>query len=66
MRGLSIRNEVLLYKLLIRPMMDDAFPIWRPAVRTHVERLQMFQSKGHRIAAGAPWYIDNRQSHEYL
>jgi hypothetical protein len=29
--GLSIRNGVLLYRQLIRPMMDYACPVWRSA-----------------------------------
>jgi hypothetical protein len=35
--GLSIRNGVLLYKQLIRPVMDYACPIWRCAARIYVE-----------------------------
>jgi len=33
---LSVRNGVLLYKQLIRPMMNFACPAWRSAARTHV------------------------------
>jgi hypothetical protein len=43
-RNLSIRNGVLLYKQLIRPMMDYACPIWRSAARSHVRKLQILQS----------------------
>ena len=32
---LSIRNGVLLYKQLIRPLKDYACPAWRSAARTH-------------------------------
>jgi hypothetical protein len=35
--GLSVRNGVLLYRQLIRPVMDYPCPIWRSAVRTHVQ-----------------------------
>ena len=42
---LSIRNGVLLYKQLIRPLMDYACPGWSSAARTHVRRLQVLQSK---------------------
>jgi hypothetical protein len=38
--GLSVRNRVLLYKQLIRPMMDYVCPAWTSAARTHVRRLQ--------------------------
>jgi hypothetical protein len=51
------RNGVLLYKQLIRPMMDYACPIWRCAARSYFEQLQALQSKCLRIATGAPWYI---------
>jgi len=63
---LSIRNGVLLYKQLIRPMMDYACPAWRSATRCHVRRLQVLQSKCLRLATGAPWYVSNRQMHEDL
>jgi hypothetical protein len=48
------------------PMMAYAFHVWRSAVRTHVRRLQVLQSKCLRLATGAPWYVSNRQIHEDL
>ena len=60
---LSIRNGVLLYKQLIRPI-DYAYPAWRSAARTHVWMLQVLQSKCLRLVTGAPWYLSNRQIHE--
>ena len=63
---LSIRNRVLLYKLLIRPIMDYACPAWKSAARTHVRRLQVLQSNCLRLATGVPWYVSNRQIHEDL
>ena len=38
---LFIRNGVLLYKQLIRPLMDYACPAWRSATPRHVRRLQV-------------------------
>ena len=35
-RDLSVRNGVLIYKQLIRPVMDYACPAWRSAPRSHV------------------------------
>jgi hypothetical protein len=64
--GLSIKNGVLLYKQLIRPVMDYACPIWRSAAHTHVRKLQVLQSKCLRIATNAPWYVNNRQIHDDL
>ena len=63
---LSVRNGVLLYKQLIRPVMDYACPAWRSAARTHIRRLQVLQSKCLRLASGAPWYVRNKQIHEDL
>jgi hypothetical protein len=63
---LSIRNGVLLYKQVIRPLMDYACPVWRSAVRSHVRRLQVLQFKCLRLITGAPWYLRNRQIHEDL
>ena len=61
---LSIINGVLLYKQLIRPLMDYACPAWRSATRTHVRKLQVLQPKCPRLFTGAPWYISKRQIHE--
>jgi hypothetical protein len=38
--GLSIRKGVLLYKQLIRPMMDYACPIWRCAASRYIKHVQ--------------------------
>jgi len=63
---LSVRNGVLLYKHLIRPLMDYACPAWRSAARSHVRRLQVLQSKCFCLTTDAPWYVSNRQIHEDL
>ena len=63
---LSVRNGVLLFKQLIRPMLEYACPAWRSAARTHVRRIQGLQSKCLRLATGAPSYVSNRQIHEDL
>jgi len=51
---LFVMYGVLLYKMLIRPMMDYACTAWRSAARTLVRRLQVLQPKFLRIATGAP------------
>jgi hypothetical protein len=63
---LSVLNGGLLYKRLIRPMIDYACPAWRPAARTHVRKLKMLQFKCLRFAIGTPWYVSNSQIHEDL
>jgi len=63
---LSVWNGVLLYKQLIRPLMDYASPACSSAARSHVRKLQVLQSKCLLLATGAPWYVSNRQIHEDL
>jgi len=65
-RDLSVRNGVLIFKQLIRPMTDYALSAWRSAARFHIRRLQVLQSKCLRLATGASWYVRNRQLHEVL
>jgi hypothetical protein len=47
--NLSIRNNVLLYKQLICPMLVYACSVWRSAARSHIKKLQVLQSKYLRI-----------------
>ena len=63
---LSIRNGVLLYKQLVRPMRDYACPAWRSAARTQVGTLEVLQFECLRLLTGAHWYLSNRQIHEDL
>jgi hypothetical protein len=63
---LSVRNGVLLYKELIRPMIDYACTPWRSAVRTNVRRLQVLQSKCLCLATGAPWYVTGRYTRIWM
>jgi hypothetical protein len=64
--ALPIRNGVLLYKQLIRPMMDYACPIGRAAARSHIKNLQVLQSKCLRSATNSPWYVGTKQLHDDL
>ena len=45
--GISIRNGVLLFRQLIRPMMDYACPLWSFAARSHSRKLQVLQVSSH-------------------
>ena len=44
----------------------SACPVWRSAARSHIRNMQALQSKCFRIAASEPWYIANKQIHDYL
>jgi hypothetical protein len=63
---LCVRNGVLLYKQLIRPIMDYACLAWRSAARIHIRRLQLLQSKCLPLPTGGTWYVSNRQIHDDL
>jgi len=63
---LSVRKGVLLYKQLIRLMMDYAFPAWRSAARSHVRRLQVLKSKCLSLATGVPWYVTGRYTRTWV
>jgi hypothetical protein len=62
--GLSIGNGVLLYKQLIRPMMDYACPVWGSAAPSHIKKLKALQYKYLQTATNAPWYSGNTQIHD--
>jgi hypothetical protein len=47
-------------------MMDYACPARRSAVRSHLRKLQVVQSKCLCLVTGALWYVSNRQIHEDL
>jgi hypothetical protein len=64
--SLCIRNGVLLYKQLIRPMMNYACPVWRSAAHSHIQKLQILQSTCLCIATNSPWYTGNKQIHDDL
>lgn len=64
--GPSVRNEVLLYKQLMRPMMNYTYPIWRFAAHTHGRKLLVLQSKCLCIDTGARWCTGNRQFRKNL
>jgi len=63
---LPIRNGVVLYKQVTRPLTDYACFAWRSAARTHVRRQQVLQSKCLRLVTGAHLYRSNRQIYEDL
>jgi hypothetical protein len=63
---LSVTNGVLLYKQLIRPMMNYACHAWRSAARSHVRKLQVLQSKCHRLATGAPSYVTGKYTRTWV
>ena len=64
--GLSVRNGVLLYKQLIRPMMDYACPAWRSAGRSHVRSYRCYNPSVFASLLVPHWNVSNRHIHEDL
>lgn len=60
---LSIRNKLLIYKAIIRPIMTYSSPAWSHAPRSHINKLQIVQNKFLRTAFAAPWFVRNVQLH---
>ncbi|GFU09285.1 RNA-directed DNA polymerase from mobile element jockey [Trichonephila clavipes] len=61
---LALRQKVLLYKAILRPIMMYASPIWAAAAVTHPKRLHNFQNIQLRRAANAPWFVRNEVLHK--
>ena len=56
----------MLYRQLIRPIVDNACLICRSTARTHVRKVQVLKSKCLRVAMSASWYICSSQIREDL
>ena len=65
-RDLSVRNGVVLYKGLVRLMMEYLCTACRSGARTHIRRLQVLQSKCLRLATVEPSYVSGSHIHEDL
>ncbi|GFW96762.1 RNA-directed DNA polymerase from mobile element jockey [Trichonephila clavipes] len=63
---LALRQKILLYKAILRPIMLYASPIWAAAAVTHLKRLHTFQNIQLRRAANAPWFVRNEVLHKDL
>lgn len=59
--NLNIRNKLLLYTSIIRPMMTHGAPVWAFAAKTNKYKMAVLQNKVLRIITNAPWFIRNSQ-----
>ena len=62
---LSIFNNILLYKCVLKPVSTYGIQLWGCAKPSHTQILR-FQSKLLRTLANAPWYVSNLQLHTDL
>lgn len=64
--NLSIKNKILFYKIVLRPILLYASPVWGSAAKTHFKRLQTFQNKTLQAIQKAPWYFSTSTCHTNL
>ncbi|KAI4474511.1 hypothetical protein M0804_014816 [Polistes exclamans] len=56
---LSIKNKLLIYKTIIKPIWTYGLPLWGIAAKSHITKLEVQQSITLRTIVNAPWYIHN-------
>ncbi|GBN41845.1 RNA-directed DNA polymerase from mobile element jockey [Araneus ventricosus] len=59
---LSLKNMLLLYKTILRPIMTYASPVWGAAAKTHIQKLESTQNIVARQITNAHRYIRNREN----
>lgn len=63
---LSLKNKLLVYKVILKPVWTYGIQLWGTASSSNIEILQRFQSKVLRTLTGAPWYVSNLTLHRDL
>ncbi|GLV33471.1 hypothetical protein CBL_20208 [Carabus blaptoides fortunei] len=59
-------NKRRLYKMIIRPQMLNASPVWGSAAPSNIKMIQSKQSRILRNIANAPWYVKTANIHSDL
>jgi len=57
---LSLENELLLYKAIIKPIWTYGIELWGCSSKSNVNIIRRFQSKTLRLIADAPRYVSNQ------
>jgi hypothetical protein len=60
---LSVHNELLLHKQVLKPMWTYDIQLWGWAATSNMDKIQIFQNKVLRGIADAPWYYSNDHLH---
>jgi hypothetical protein len=63
---LSIENQLLIYKTILKPIWAYGVPLWGKASNSNIEILQRYQNKVLRAIVSAPWYVPNKVTHADL
>ena len=62
--SLSTSNKILIYKMLLRPIITYAAPVWCNIAKTNLMHLQRFQNKQLRLILNADRYTRIIELHE--
>ncbi|XP_070066455.1 RNA-directed DNA polymerase from mobile element jockey isoform X5 [Drosophila virilis] len=57
---LSLRNKVLIYKVILAPVWRYGLQVYGIAAKTHLNKIRIIQAKTLRKITGAEWYIRTR------
>jgi hypothetical protein len=63
---LSLRNKIIIYKVILKPVWTYGIELWGCAKPSNTKILQNYQSKLLRTIAQAPWYVTNQTLHNDL
>lgn len=56
---LSLKNKLLLYNQILRPVWLYGCQIWGCASTSNINKVESFQAKVLRTIIGAPWFVKN-------
>lgn len=63
---INLKNKLLLYKLLLKPIWTYGIQLWGAAKPSNLNKIQVFQSKCLRQITKAPYYVSNDTLHRDL
>ena len=63
---LKLKQKLNTYTYLLKPIWTYSSQIYGIAKKTHLQKLQTFQSKLLRLITKAPWYVTNKTLHTDL
>jgi hypothetical protein len=64
--ALSIRNKLMLYKQILKPVWTYGIQLWGCMKQSNTDIIQLFQNKVFRNITDATWYIRNSDLHRDL
>jgi uncharacterized protein YeeX (DUF496 family) len=63
---LSVHNNLILYKQVIRPVWSYGIQLWGCASESNIQVIQRYQIKVLKCIVNAPWYFRNSYLHRDL